>query len=493
MTTSKIIAISAALFALPLQSGKTFAQNDTDNDFCPKCEIEKAVNYQFNALRLGEIELPQNIKGKNISYRYEPNKEMSGTKLFGNKLIVSRLPKGTPQKGGSLICTVDGKDFVIPLTIAADDEMYGYLYCHMAGNSENTLYALGTKEDNGEIYHPLLDNQPIYDAEKIALIEKGVRDAFIYRSHDGGYIMLTTDMCMAKKPGPNAPWHNYGMDLLKSNDLIHWTSTTFDFRKGPKIFSDPNSKDVFEDWTKIIRVWAPQVIWDANYDNGKGGYFIYYSMLSQNQGDTYDKIYYSYANRDFTKMTKPQVFYDKGISVIDCHIDWNDCDQKYHVFYKKEGAAGVDRGVWAATFDRLGSGDWHDTFHVTNEGKEQVEGPSAFRLINENTWKVAYIRYSGGHAYRICTANPQCEEVGTGVTIRENVNPQHGSFMQVTKAEYQLLETWSKLKLKVQELEKNGEKSKEVQNAKKALEKTFNSDAIAQLQKLYDKTLETLK
>ena len=52
---------------------------------------------------------------------------------------------------------------------------------------------------------------------------------------------------------------NYGINLLKSDDLIHWTSTTFDFRQGPGIFCDPQSPDVYKDYSTIKRVWAPQI------------------------------------------------------------------------------------------------------------------------------------------------------------------------------------------------------------------------------------------
>ena len=55
---------------------------------------------------------------------------------------------------------------------------------------------------------------------------------------------------------------NYGINLLKSDDLIHWTSTTFDFRQGPGIFCDPQSPDVYKDYSTIKRVWAPQIFWD---------------------------------------------------------------------------------------------------------------------------------------------------------------------------------------------------------------------------------------
>ena len=464
----KMVAM-VAMFAM-VQS--MYGQCGLEHGTCPKCKIKAATGYQTNAMRIGSVTLPDSIDGKKVNYKFEHimGMKFSGVSMKGNTLTCFAQPKGKTVENGRIHILLEGDttEYLLPVKVAADDEMYGYLYCHMSDRSECTLYALGTKEDKGEVFHPLIDNQPVFDPEKTAKIEGGARDAFILRGVNDDYVMVNTDMSNAK----TRVWNNYGIDLMHSNDMVHWTSRTFDFRK-------------FPGWENVNRVWAPQILRVQEF---KGyPYFIYYSMLTETPGD-YDKIYYSYANEDFTELTPPQLLYDKGISVIDCHIDWNDCDKKYHVFYKKEGAAGVDRGIWAATIDSLPSADWHDTFHITNEGKEQVEGPSAFRLINENVWKVAYIKYSGQRAYRVCTANAVEADVDRGVIIRENVHPQHGSFMQVTQDEYEMLEAWSKLTLKYQDVKKNGTK-KETKRLRKVLDKTFKKDAIKELKALYEAEL----
>lgn len=136
---------------------------------------------------------------------------------------------------------------------------YGYLYCHMSGRGEWTAYALSR---DGVHFHDLIDGDPVYNVEEMSKIEGGARDAFICRTSDGkGYLMVTTDMSNAK----SRSWFNYGINLLKSDDLIHWTSTTFDFRQGPDIFCDPQSPDVYKDYSTIKRVWAPQIFWDPSY------------------------------------------------------------------------------------------------------------------------------------------------------------------------------------------------------------------------------------
>ena len=118
---------------------------------------------------------------------------------------------------------------------------YGYLYCHMSGRGEWTAYALSR---DGLHFHDLINGDPVFSPQEHARIEGGTRDAYICRTHDGkGYLMVTTDMCVAK----SKKWDNYGIDLLRSDDLINWKSVTFDFRKGAGIFSDPESPDVYKD------------------------------------------------------------------------------------------------------------------------------------------------------------------------------------------------------------------------------------------------------
>jgi hypothetical protein len=222
---------------------------------------------------------------------------------------------------------------------------YGYLYCHMSDRGEWTAYAVSR---DGYHYQDIRGGQPVFDPAEHARIEGGTRDAYITRSWDGkGYVMVTTDMCVAK----SHVWDNYGIDLLKSDDLIHWTSVTFDYRKGTSIFMNPDAESVYKDWSTINRVWAPQIFWDPNYtwENGeKGGYMIYYSMLNRPE-EKYDRMYYSYADKSFTKLTQPRLLFDWGYATIDADINLLS-DGKYHMLIKKEGGK---PGIYTATSDHL--------------------------------------------------------------------------------------------------------------------------------------------
>ena len=131
-------------------------------------------------------------------------------------------------------------------------------------------------------------------------------------------------------------------------------------------------------------------------------------VLSTNEGDTYDKIYYSYADADFKTLTQPRIFFDPGFSVIDGDIVYNPYDGLYHMFYKRESAGGADRGVYEATSPVLVGGTWTDIVHVTNEGTAQVEGSSTIRRINEDVYNLYYMRYSEGYEYKVCETLTSC-------------------------------------------------------------------------------------
>jgi beta-xylosidase len=263
--------------------------------------------------------------------------------------------------------------------------------------------------------------------------------------------MTTTDMCNAK----SKVWYNYGINLLKSDDLIHWTAVTFDFRKGASIFCDAESPDFYNDYSVIQRVWAPQIIWDKNYiwnDGSKGGYMIYYSLLNSKE-DKYDRIFYSYADESFTKLTKPRLLLDWGYATIDADINYVAADGRYHLLIKKEGGK---RGIFTSSSDKL-TGVYpqpDEADYVSFEGNKQCEGASAFQLAGDSTWRVGYVEYTSRPAkYRICKADNYLRNFHSPEDIQGVANPQHGSFVTLTKEEYQRLQKWSD--------EKTGKKTEE--------------------------------
>lgn len=309
----------------------------------------------------------------------------------------------------------------------------------MSGRGEWTAYAISR---DGLHFHDIINGDSIFSPAEHARIEGGTRDAYICRTHDGdGYLMVTTDMCVRK----SKVWDNYGIDLYTSDDLIHWTSVTFDFRHGPGIFCDPDSPDVYNDWSTVNRVWAPQIFWDPTYkwsDGKTGGYFIYYSMWNRAE-EAYDRMYYSYADETFTRLTKPRLLFDWGYATIDADINYLDADSLYHMMIKKEGGT---PGLFTATAPSL-TGPWGEPVaddYIDFEGKKKCEGVSAFQLAGDSTWRIGYIEYSSNpRRYRICRADKFMRNFSNPQDIEGVNGPQHGSFMSLTEEEYNRLQEWS--------------------------------------------------
>lgn len=403
---------------------------------------------KFNFLHSTTV-LPTATASNNaVTWAFTPADGASDYVSFADgTLTVNSLPQGSSTVTvGVITATVGGASVSHEVKLAPDDNRGGYLYCFMNSSDETTNYALGTLADKGRKFSELLDGGEIFDTYEIAQIEHGTRDAYLGRGEDNdGFFITTTDM----KQAVSGVWHNKGLNLVRSKDLIHWEGTTFNFLNGKSIFSDPDATtDGYKtdaEYAKITRVWAPQFIWDKDANNGEGAYLVYYSLLSTNSGDTYDRIFYSYTDREFKTLTQPRIFFDPGIAVIDADIVFNPYDSLYHMYYKREGADGYERGIYEATSPKLVGATWKDVMHVTNEGSQQVEGSSTVRRINEDMYNLYYMRYSGGSAYKYCETDHLGLNASTSAALQGTGSFQHGSVITITADEYAMLEAWDNI------------------------------------------------
>ncbi|MDE7420134.1 MAG: carbohydrate-binding protein, partial [Muribaculaceae bacterium] len=335
----------------------------------------------------------------------------------------------------------------IPVRLATQDNWYGYLYTYMNSGKEITNMALGDKESLGKRFEQLLDGEEIFNTAELAGIEGGTRDAYLGRGQGPQeYFMVTTDMCNAK----SGKWNNYGMDLLRSNDLVHWESSVFDFRKGKSIFSDSDATtDCYktdEEYAKIDRVWAPQFIWDATANNGEGAYLVYYSLLSSNDWDHYDRMYYSYADKDFKTLTQPRLLMDPGVSLIDADIVFNEYDGLYHMLVKRTGAGVASTGIYEYTSPTLTGSEWTEIGKVDDQNTSQVEAPTQIRRIGEDVYNMYFMRFDGDYNYKVADMDHDGLKTGLSVKLAGTGAFQHGSVIYVDKDEYDMLQVYSAVK-----------------------------------------------
>ncbi len=298
----------------------------------------------------------------------------------------------------------------------ADDAFTKYLFLYFPSNSdENIYYALS---DNGFDYTPFNGGQRIVAADSVSVMG-GLRDPHILRAHDGWYYMVATDMRCA------LGWEsNRGMVLLKSKDLVNWQHSTIHF---PDKYAGTNFQNV-------IRVWAPETI----YDPIAGKYMVYYSLLTNDGTIPYDKVYYNYANDDFTDLEgEPTLLFDRGASTIDMDIVFNEADSLYHAFYKNEDDGGISKvsaSQLTAPVGQEGS-QWSEPSGKLQQTNVAVEGAGVFKLIDGSTWVLMYDCYTSGY-YQFCTST----DLNT-FTFHQNTytsgafTPRHGTVIPVTDAE----------------------------------------------------------
>ena len=320
---------------------------------------------------------------------------------------------------------VGSKDFKV--LVAEDEDYDAYLFVYFPSNSNENLYYAVSKD--GYSYTPLNNGERVMWSDTVA-IKKGIRDPHILRGADGKtFYMVATDMRCAEG------WSsNRGIVMYKSTDMIHWQHSTVHF------------PDRFPEWKNVTRVWAPEVIWDANYENAdgtKGRYMVYYSLLTNDGKCTYDKVYYSYANDDFTDLlTDPVFLYDRGSATIDADIIFDERDSTYHMIYKNEGSGGICQ----VTSKRLTAEEgmpegsqWSEPSGNLQQTNVAVEGGGLFRMINSDTWVLMYDCYNSGY-YQFCsTEDLESFTLEAQTTTSGAFTPRHGTVMAISKAELDAL------------------------------------------------------
>lgn len=309
----------------------------------------------------------------------------------------------------------------------AAEERTAFLFVYFTDNApeqEQICYAIS---DDGYNYTPLNGGKPVISSDTIALTQC-VRDPHILRGEDGRtFYMVATDMRSSHG------WDsNRGIVMLRSRDLIHWSHSAVNF---PTRHTHA--------WSRVTRVWAPETV----YDRRAGRYLVFYSLLTDDGACPYDRIYYQYANRDFTSLEgEPVCLFDAGTATIDGDIVYNDGDGKYHLFYKSESGGGIYQAVadrLTAERGRPAGSQWTRLPQRVEVCRKAVEGVGVCRSLDGGSWVVMYDCYADGH-YQFCSSPDLRTFRWVADTKTEGAfTPRHGTIMPITQAEKErLLRQW---------------------------------------------------
>lgn len=284
----------------------------------------------------------------------------------------------------------------------------GYLFVYFTGNEGSQEAIRFAISGDGFHYRTLNGNQPVLSSEKISS-SGGVRDPNIIRGEDGKtFYMVATDMVSAKG------WSsNRAMVLLRSTDLLHWTSAVV------------NIQTHYARQEKLERVWAPQTI----YDDSAKKYMIYFSLKYQGEAD---KICYAYVNRNFTDLEGPpsQLFFKAdGGSCIDADIAKR--NGRYYLFFKTEDSR---PGIKIAVSDHLTRGYVLQSDDYVEQTDKPVEGAGTFRLNNGEGYILMYDMYTSG-AYQFTRTTDFRNFAVADSEVDMDFHPRHGTVMPITESE----------------------------------------------------------
>ena len=303
----------------------------------------------------------------------------------------------------------------LPTSPRAADDFTGYLFAYFTGNDKAQEAIRFALSDDGYNYKAINKGNPVVSSATISATG-GVRDPHILRGPAGAYRMVATDMVSAN--GWNS---NYGMVLLKSTNLVDWTSAKV------------NMRTAFPSFAAADRVWAPQTIWDSTANK----YMVYFAMRLG--GSDIDKIYWAYANDDFTALaTTPKVLYTyDGKPAIDGDIVL--LAGTYHLFFKTEGNG---NGIKSATSKNL-TGPYTLIDKYVQPTTKAVEGSCAFKLTNSDTWILMYDMYMDG-MYQFATSTNLLDFQVASKSYTFDFTPRHGTVIPVTASEkYALNAKWN--------------------------------------------------
>lgn len=292
-----------------------------------------------------------------------------------------------------------------------EKDFNAYLFVYFTGNSiEDEQIHFAVSQD-GYNFYALNNDNPVLDSRSISSTG-GMRDPHILRGEDGNFYMVATDMVSA-----NGWDSNRAMVLMKSTDLVNWTSSVVNIQKK------------YDGQSNLKRVWAPQTI----YDPQVGKYMIYWSMK---YGDGPDTIYYAYANPDFTDIEgNPEPLFiprDKK-SCIDGDIVLK--EGVFHLFYKTEGHG---NGIKSATTKNLTSGDWKEQPDYKQQTSDAVEGAGLFKLNDSDKYILMYDVYMNGR-YEFTESTDLVHFKKTDKPASMNFHPRHGTVIPITDDEFNRL------------------------------------------------------
>lgn len=296
-------------------------------------------------------------------------------------------------------------DFAIP----AKSKSGKYLFAYFVGNEPEQERIHFAVSKDGYNFEPLNDNKPVIIQTKG---KKCVRDPYIVKGQNGCYYIIGTDMKCTEG------WtSNHALVTWKSKDLLIWTDETI-----------IDIRDFGGTFTNTTRAWAPQAIWDTEYQM----YMVYWAHSTAEQDVA--AMYYAHTS-DFKTMTEPKLLYERtGIQTIDGDIAFNKKNGKYYLYFKHD----EDQTIAYVTADKV-TGPYNGEAVVVSLATTGVEGSEIYNITGTDTYVMIMDEYSTDRFFMQQTTDFENFKPVNPNDYSMNFNPRHGAITQIKDDEYYAL------------------------------------------------------
>lgn len=413
-------------------------------------DIPNKDEIRDNIMLPSEIEVKRSEKKAKVTWKSSDPSVITDTEQDGKAAgMVYRTSKDETVKLTAEISSGAAKDSKeITVTVkgikAKTKKTTSYLFAHFTGEekyaqSEQIYFA--TSRDGTNWKDMTENNNPVLISD---IGEKGVRDPYLLRSHDGDkFYLLGTDLSVY-----HLGWHfstgNPGSPNLvvwESTDLVNWTA--------------PRLVDVASKIQGVGCAWAPE----AMYDEKSGNYVVYWATSSdyskKNDKDDPMKMYYC-TTRDFYTFTDPVLWIDRDSqSIIDTTMIYDDAAETY---YRASGDGQITIEASKSIYEGWKViGTLSSIFNNDMYSGLYLEGPEFFEYCEDDwltdtdgnpvrTWGLICDQYAQGKGYLpfrstdLADMTPDSWSPATDVNFGD-LKKRHGTILAVTNAEYRAVMT----------------------------------------------------
>ncbi|MDD6617637.1 MAG: family 43 glycosylhydrolase [Clostridiales bacterium] len=317
------------------------------------------------------------------------------------------------------------KDFTFTVKAAPkaleESDFTDYFFAYFVGqNAANQEQIYFSASQDGLNWKDLNDNKPYLTS---TLGEKGVRDPFILRSHEGDkFYLIATDLSIYY----NGDWGR--AQTAGSNSLMVWESTDL------VNWSEQRMVEVSADIGAGC-TWAPE----ATYDEETGEYVVYWASKTPDDNYSKQRIWYA-KTRDFYSFTEAQVMIDNADTTIDTTI------LKENGWYYRYSKNEKNKNIIAEKTQTLLHSDAVAISTPVLGSQGGVEGPTIFKFneddVEKNGAKYCLLldNYGGGGYYPMVSNDLDGDftRLTSGYKLPGGgKTPRHGTPMRITAAEYQ--------------------------------------------------------